>query len=89
MIELIKIENYAIHFALLLLGFMICHFSLRQLKPGQQKPLSLPPGPKGWPLVGSVFEMNKDQEWLKYFAWSRIYGMHSITAFLSQAVYTI
>jgi hypothetical protein len=33
-----------------------------------------PPGPKGLPLVGSLLEMHKDQEWLTYHDWFRKYG---------------
>ncbi|THH33199.1 hypothetical protein EUX98_g986 [Antrodiella citrinella] len=34
----------------------------------------LPPGPKGWPIVGSLLDMPKNFHWLKYHEWSQQYG---------------
>jgi hypothetical protein len=36
--------------------------------------LLYPPGPKGLPFWGTLFEMHGDQEWLTYYNWSRMYG---------------
>jgi hypothetical protein len=43
--------------------------------------LSLPPGPKGWPLIGNLFDIPQSDlvkthaEWArKYGAWLRIYN---------------
>ncbi|KAJ3524602.1 hypothetical protein NM688_g8533 [Phlebia brevispora] len=33
----------------------------------------LPPGPKGVPLLGNVFDMPKKEEWLTYAKWSKEY----------------
>ena len=34
----------------------------------------LPPGPRGWPIVGNVGDMPKQQEWTTFSKWARDYG---------------
>ncbi|KAF5327249.1 hypothetical protein D9619_004584 [Psilocybe cf. subviscida] len=34
----------------------------------------LPPGPKGYPLIGSVFDMPTSKQWLTYAQWAKVYG---------------
>ncbi|KAJ3510929.1 hypothetical protein NLJ89_g4394 [Agrocybe chaxingu] len=36
--------------------------------------LPLPPGPKGYPLVGNIFDIPTDKPWLVYNEWAKIYG---------------
>lgn len=36
--------------------------------------LPLPPGPKGYPIVGNLFDMPHDLQWEKYFDWSKKYN---------------
>jgi hypothetical protein len=36
--------------------------------------LPLPPGPKGYPIIGSFFVFPRYKPWLEYDKWSRIYG---------------
>jgi hypothetical protein len=35
---------------------------------------SLPPGPKGLPLVGNIFDMPSEKEWLAFAKWGETYG---------------
>ncbi|KIJ62826.1 hypothetical protein HYDPIDRAFT_113935 [Hydnomerulius pinastri MD-312] len=35
---------------------------------------SLPPGPKGLPLLGNVFDIDKRTPWLTYTDWKKLYG---------------
>ncbi len=36
--------------------------------------VSLPPGPKGLPLVGNLCDMPAEQEWLTFTRWGEKYG---------------
>lgn len=36
--------------------------------------LPLPPGPKGIPVFGSLFDMPKDKPWVVYHQWAEHYG---------------
>ncbi|KAI0313581.1 cytochrome P450 [Amylostereum chailletii] len=41
---------------------------------GQRARQALPPGPKGWPLIGNIFDIPKHAQWLAYANWAREYG---------------
>jgi len=36
--------------------------------------LPLPPGPKGFPIIGNLPDMPTDKQWLVYNQWSKTYG---------------
>ena len=38
------------------------------------KSLPLPPGPKGYPLIGNLFDMPASKPWILYDAWCKTYG---------------
>ncbi|KAJ8699036.1 hypothetical protein PTI98_002193 [Pleurotus ostreatus] len=40
--------------------------------------LPLPPGPKGYPIVGNLFDKPTEYHWVKYLEWSKQYGASSI-----------
>lgn len=44
-------------------------------KRSQLSHLPLPPGPKGFPIIGSLFEMPHENTWLVYDDWFKNYGM--------------
>ncbi|KAK0435818.1 cytochrome P450 [Desarmillaria tabescens] len=39
-----------------------------------RKSAMLPPGPKGWPVIGNIFDMPTHSDWLTYAEWGRKYG---------------
>ena len=58
--------------AALLFGCML----FGQLKKGNPKGLPLPPGPKGYPLIGNLFKFPIVSPWLVYEEWCKTYGTH-------------
>jgi hypothetical protein len=56
--------------------FFGCMFVI-QLKKGKSRNpngLPLPPGPKGYPLIGSFFDFPINNPWLLYEEWCKTYG---------------
>jgi hypothetical protein len=39
-----------------------------------RKRAKLPPGPPGYPFLGSVLSFPKDQKWLTFADWAKQYG---------------
>lgn len=46
----------------------------------------LPPGPKGWPLLGNLWSMPKNFDWLTYQKWGRELGTVLSTSFIAYCV---
>lgn len=42
--------------------------------------IPLPPGPKGYPIIGNLLDMPEEVEWKKYREWSRQYGEQRFTS---------
>ena len=40
----------------------------------KRKRLSLPPGPKGWPLIGNLFDIPQSDVVKTYAGWAQKYG---------------
>lgn len=64
------------------LGLLICifafltHVTARLLADRRRNPsrLPLPPGPKGYPLIGNIFDMPTSHQWHTYAEWAKVYG---------------
>lgn len=58
----------AVAVAVALFGILFIWSRRRNVK------LPYPPGPKGLPLIGNLFDVPKQHEWLTYAKWSRDFG---------------
>jgi hypothetical protein len=43
-----------------------------------KSPAPLPPGPKGYPLLGNMLDMPSSEEWLTFTQWGEKYGEQGI-----------
>lgn len=66
--ELSFLNTVDIFFAFLVVLF------LRSLVRRWRQPASLPPGPKGLPLVGNILDMPSETEWLTFARWGEQWG---------------
>ena len=60
----------ALSFSVMLFG----HWQLKKGRDGNPNGLPLPPGPKGYPLVGNVFDMPVNKPWVVFDEWRKTYG---------------
>ena len=68
------VGTYSYHAVVLL---FLSYILFRQLKKGANSNpngLPLPPGPKGYPLLGNLFDIPIHKAWLVYDEWRKTYG---------------
>ena len=71
---------YYSYYALAALFFSVMLFRLlKKGRDGNPNGLPLPPGPKGYPLIGNLFDMPVHKPWLVYDEWRKTYGKTFIT----------
>ncbi|KAA1474623.1 cytochrome P450 [Dentipellis sp. KUC8613] len=65
-------------------GLIVVFLALvrRLLKPRGSAPL--PPGPKGYPVIGNLLDMPQSKEWLVFASWAEKYGDMVYVTMLSQ-----
>jgi len=51
--------------------------------------LPIPPGPKGYPLIGNLFDMPIDKPWLVYDEWFKTYGKSFMIDSLSSQIFSL
>ncbi|KAJ3810352.1 cytochrome P450 [Lentinula lateritia] len=50
----------------------------------EKRALSLPPGPRGFPLIGNLFDVPAEREWLTFAKWGETYGKLASVTVLGQ-----
>lgn len=55
--------------------FVLFLFSFARQSHTRKRQLSLPPGPKSWPIIGNMLAVPKIRPWLAFHEWSNTYGM--------------
>ena len=58
-------------FAIILTSLIL----LKWLKKYLTRSLPLPPGPKGYPVIGNLLDMPSRTPWIKFAEWSKVYGI--------------
>ena len=71
-IGLLGIHPYYILAALFLSVILLSQ--LKKGRDGNPNRLPLPPGPKGYPLIGNLFNMPVHKPWIVYDEWRKTYG---------------
>ena len=73
MIDLLETHPYHTLIALFFGSIILVYPQLKKAR-ANPKGLPLPPGPKGYPLLGNLFDMPVDKAWLVYNDWYKTYG---------------
>lgn len=55
--------------------FSIAILLLQWLKKLSRPGLPLPPGPKGYPIIGNMLDIPKDLPWKTFKEWTKVYGL--------------
>jgi hypothetical protein len=54
----------------------------------KKRSLPLPPGPKGLPLIGNIFDFPKSHEWEIYAKWSKEFGLLDLCRFFTSLIFS-
>jgi hypothetical protein len=66
--------GFFLNFPVVLLGFcLVAAYLLARRKKYGKYPL--PPGPKGFPIIGNLLDMPTSDEWVTFQKWSKDFGL--------------
>ena len=65
----LRVNDRGIHLIGVILGFVVFYLARYLSSPFRK----LPPGPRGFPIIGNILEM-KTGQWLKFAEWHKKYG---------------
>jgi hypothetical protein len=68
----------AVQLSFATLAFILGVFVLNEIAKAVRHPL--PPGPRGLPILGNIFQFPKEKEWLTYAKWAEKYGWILLTS---------
>ncbi|KAK7449241.1 hypothetical protein VKT23_013386 [Stygiomarasmius scandens] len=57
-----------------LAAILVSFFLYRVVNLWRAKPLPFPPGPPGLPVLGNMFDMPKEKDWMVFSEWGNLYG---------------
>ncbi|KAF9522454.1 cytochrome P450 [Crepidotus variabilis] len=65
---------------------ILCFVTILLVHLWKKSPYQLPPGPRGWPLIGNLLEIPKEYEWLYYATLEQDYGPISSLTVLGKTI---
>ena len=75
---------------LIIPAVLLSYFVLKRLRRALQRSSLLPPGPKGFPIVGNMFDVPSVAPWKTFSEWSEVYGQsYLLSSLLSSLVKNI
>ena len=77
-----RVAAYPYMYQILATSFFGCFLLLFRslfVKRRNPKGLPLPPGPKGYPVIGNLFDFPINHQWLVYDEWTKKYGKYFMT----------
>ena len=73
-----KVQDYGMFsIGAMLAGGLIVLYTARYFTSPYRR---LPPGPRGYPIIGNVLELKSRQSWLKFAGWRKEYGQFVLSS---------
>ncbi|KIK54564.1 hypothetical protein GYMLUDRAFT_902959 [Collybiopsis luxurians FD-317 M1] len=69
-----------------ILTFTVAGVALLFLLGRRAQHLPLPPGPRGFPLIGNALSIPVERSWLTYFEWTKVFGDVVYVSALGQSI---
>jgi len=66
----LRVKDHGVLSISVVLGLIVFYVARYLTSPFRK----LPPGPRGYPVIGNLLEMNKTGQWFKFAEWHKAYG---------------